>query len=210
MAQLVVECKHCEALVQANTVGSYELHIAGEPFPEWVSLLRCVKCFRPILVTQSILEEDTMGRALDSPVRIYPQSARTLGIAVPNELRKIFREAAQCLSAKAFTAAVLMCRKLLDGLCTIHAIPPGNLAKRLEALKTKGVIDERLLEWATELRMAGNAAAHDIATVDNRQDAQDVLDFTEAIADYVFTLRKKFEEFQTRRKAPAAPTKAAG
>jgi hypothetical protein len=70
----------------------------------------------------------------------------------------------------------------------------------MEDLNTSGVIDQALLDWATELRILGNEAAHgDNET--SRQDAKDALEFTEAMLSYIYTYRQNFDLFKRRRDA---------
>ena len=47
--------------------------------------------------------------------------------------------------------------------------------------------------------LIGNEAAHDPDTKVTKRDARDVLDFTEAILIYVFSLTSRFEAFRARR-----------
>ena len=53
---------------------------------------------------------------------------------------------------------------------------------------------------AEELRLAGNAAAHEVDSGITLQDAGDLVHFTHALLEYVFTLRERFRQFQERRK----------
>ncbi len=78
---------------------------------------------------------------------------------------------------------------------------------RLESLRKNGHIDQKLLTWADELRLIGNDAAHDLDIVIEQVDAQDALEFVEAILMYAFSLTLKFEEFKKRR-ASKSPGKA--
>lgn len=45
----------------------------------------------------------------------------------------------------------------------------------------------------------GNIGAHASNNRINKQDARDVLDFTIAICEYVYTLTSKYEEFKKRQ-----------
>ena len=56
------------------------------------------------------------------------------------------------------------------------------------------------------MRVAGNEAAHDVQVQVSPQDANDMLEFTRALLEYVFTFRRRFERFKERR----AGKKAAG
>jgi hypothetical protein len=98
----------------------------------------------------------------------------------------------------------MMCRKTLEALCAEHDIRERSLSASLRRADETGLIDGRLAEWADELRIAGNEAAHDVDTETSAEDARDLLEFTEAILEYVFTFRDRFERFQQRRRARRA------
>jgi hypothetical protein len=59
--------------------------------------------------------------------------------------------------------------------------------------------------WANALRVAGNEAAHDVSHNISRIDAQNLLEFTEAILDYIYVFKRKFEAFQQRRESNENP-----
>jgi hypothetical protein len=86
-----------------------------------------------------------------------------------------------------------MCRKSLEGICLEQDVKSGTLAAKLSKLKDLGVIDTRFFEWTVELRTMGNEAAHDPNFAASREDAVDTLEFTEALIEYVFTYRHKFD-----------------
>ncbi len=70
------------------------------------------------------------------------------------------------------------------------------------------MIDGRLFEWASELQKSRNLSAHPSGEKVAKRDAEDLLDFTNAICEYVFVLTAKFDSFQKRR-AKAVAKKAA-
>jgi AbiV family abortive infection protein len=78
-----------------------------------------------------------------------------------------------------------MCRKTLEAICAEHAIRARNLAGALTEMKERGLIEGRLFEWADTLRIAGNQAAHNVAANVTGEDARDLLEFTEALLEYV-------------------------
>jgi hypothetical protein len=88
-----------------------------------------------------------------------------------------------------------------------HGVKARNLSQSLKELKERGLIEGRLLEWAEALRNFGNEAAHDVGVTIAAQDAKDIIEFTEALIEYVFTYRDQFESFQKRRKANEAVKK---
>jgi len=92
-----------------------------------------------------------------------------------------------------------MCRKTLEGVCEEHKVAGRTLQERIQALKDTGVIEGRLYQWADELRLVGNEAAHDVSVEVSAQDANDTVDFTRAVLEYVYTFRDQFERFKQRR-----------
>jgi hypothetical protein len=92
-----------------------------------------------------------------------------------------------------------MCRKCLEAVCKTFEAHGSDLSKRLFSLSEAGHIDSRLLGWAHEIRLFGNEAAHDTEAPVTKEDARDILDFTEAILIYVFSLTKRFDSLKARR-----------
>ncbi|HEY9649709.1 MAG TPA: DUF4145 domain-containing protein [Coleofasciculaceae cyanobacterium] len=131
---------------------------------------------------------------------LYPPENQ-VDASLPNQIRTAFEEALKCFEAQAFTASVILCRKTLEGICKEHSINNGNLKNKLEEMKNKGIIEQRLFEWADALRISGNDAAHDLDITFSELDAKDIVEFTKALLEYVFTFRNKFEQFMKRRKS---------
>lgn len=210
-------CDECDAKVTATVEGEYDIYHEEADFAVRFLLLRCPQCSNPLLVQQ----DDERARFAHSrghdvdrwggSQRLYPKSElRELGASVPEPIRKAFGEACDAFDlAEAYTASAIMCRKVLEGICDTHKAPGRNLAARLESLYKSDQLDKRLYEWITELRIIGNEAAHDVNVQVSREDASDLLDFTEAAAEYIYTFKQKFDEFKERRaKAKKPHTKA--
>jgi len=75
----------------------------------------------------------------------------------------------------------------------------GSLARSLRKMHEQNLIDSRLFEWSDLMRAAGNEAAHGVRLSIQQADAKDILEFTNAIMDYLFSFRDRFEEFKRRR-----------
>ncbi|MCY7275814.1 MAG: DUF4145 domain-containing protein [Phormidesmis sp. CAN_BIN44] len=193
---MIVDCKDCDARVDGRVIGSYEYHDKGQSPPTRITLLQCSRCQHPILSR----EEELWSNSWSKPETVYPCEGDTLNPNLPEEIQATIREARSCFfHARAYAATAIMCRKALDGLCTIHNITAPNLDKKLNKLKEQGLIEGSLFEWANELRLIGNEAAHDITSQISGEDARDLLEFTEAIVDYVIVFRDRFERFKNRR-----------
>jgi len=101
-----------------------------------------------------------------------------------------------------------MCRRAIDGLCLVTGAKGRNLEKKIQDLRNRQLIDDRLHEWMTELRLFGNAAVHELEMVE-ATDAKDLLELTHATLEYVFSYGNKFEAFKQRR-AEKATQRATG
>lgn len=195
IADMLVDCTRCRARIEAQEVAEFIGYDKEVDFEVRYAFLKCPSCNEPLLTFQWRPEEELPW---DSPRRLYPTSRR-LSIQVPSPLRRSFREAISCQESGLFLATALMCRRTLECVCIHHLGAVRNLSSALEKLHEANVIDDRLFEWANALRDDGNLAAHDLEVQISAKDAEDLVDFTEAILDYVFVLRDRFEEYKKRR-----------
>lgn len=198
-------CPHCGKPVSASVVGEaiwdgYDGDQPVNPPVEW-TMVQCPRCRQP---TVQIREDYGGGFDDDEPAVAYPAPQR-LSWSVPEPLRREWTEARSCFDAKAYTACLVMVRRTLEGTCDDLGVKKPTLAKSLDALRTKGLIDGTLAEWADTLRLAGNRGAHFTGDVVPREDAEDALAFAEALLDHVYVLRKRFAAFKARvGKKPAS------
>ncbi len=190
--------RHCEASVDGIVSGSFEARDESIGTDVRYTLVRCPRCSDPILLAQLI---EVHGE-WDEPSQIFP-SQQKISPAVPKEIGLTFAEALACLKAKAYTACAIMCRKTVEGISSAHGVHERTLLDSLKRLKDTGVIEHRLFDWADALRIVGNEAAHDVHVSVSRHDAKDLVDFTNALLEYIFTFREKFEKFKQRRGSAA-------
>lgn len=196
---MIVECSKCEAFVEAEEIGEYGYPAYRGDLGGRYVLLKCKQCKDPLLVLQENLGNLPEGDIWDSPVRLYPAEDSYVNPKIPKPLQDSYREGRACFKAKAYTAATIMARKTIEGVCVTHNTKGRSLVQSLQEMKDSGLLDERLYEWADALRISGNEAAHDVNVSISREDASDILDLTQAILDYLFSFRDKFEEFKKRR-----------
>jgi len=188
---MLVECKDCQAIVDGHEEGGYSVESlfgGGDRF----TLLRCPRCDHPFLVRNDL-------SYTAEPEVLYPRPDLRISPNLPELIRTSHVEAQACFRAKAYTAAAIMCRKTLEGLCAEHKVTAKNLVHALRELKERNIIEQRLWEWADALRIVGNEAAHDVSVTVPPDDARDVLEFTNALLEYVFTFRDRFEAFRQRQ-----------
>jgi HEPN domain-containing protein len=138
----------------------------------------------------------------DHAERLWPApSTVELSVSIPEGARRDIKDAQKCISHGIYSAAVVLCGRALERLTRSKA-PGKMLAEGLAELKTQGVIDERLSQWANALRKERNLGAHASDEEVTKENAQDVLSFTVAIFEYVFTLSEKYLEYMARKATP--------
>jgi hypothetical protein len=200
---MIVECIDCGAVVNAEKIASYVTYEEASQTSGRYTFLKCPRCERPFIVVQT----DNYGDFdEDVPWRIYPPPDVGLNPGLPHSIISAFSEAQRCFRAKAYTATAIMCRKTLQAIADEHKIKARNLDSALKEMKEQGVIENRLYEWADALRVSGNEAVHDVEVDVSAADAKDVLEFTRALLEYVFTFREKFDQWKARKEARRNPS----
>lgn len=194
---MAVDCPRCDVAVVAQPAGYVVYSNDREGPPERWTLLYCHK-HHPLLVLQEAYGGG-MGFDDDSVYRVYPPPNQPLSREIPNELRDAHEEARRTFSAKAYKATVAMCGRTLEGVCEKQGVTKNSLQKSLAEMKTQGLIDKRLWDWAELLREVRNAGTHFNDEEVSRQDAEDCLTFNEALLDYLYVLKKRFDDMQLRR-----------
>jgi hypothetical protein len=127
---------------------------------------------------------------------------------VPERIANVFKEAATCLTVGCWNAAGSMFRACVD-LATRPLLPeeetPGlnhrtrrDLGLRLPWLFGNGRLPSDVREISTCIREDGNDGAHQGTLT--KEDAEDLLDFTTALLERLFTEPRRLEIAQERRK----------
>lgn len=197
-------CDNCNATVDAKELASYEKTLRASTDPDILieitryTFLKCPRCERPFVVSQYSQPWGSFTE-WDMQQTLLPQPYKPVDPNLPSTVRRAFEEALGCLRSGNYTAAVMMSRKTLEAMCHENKLS-GDLAQMLKTAKELKVIDGRLFQWADELRLSGNRAAHDVVDSLTRDEAMDVVAFTHAMLEYIFTFRDKFNAFMARKK----------
>jgi hypothetical protein len=188
-------CPNCHLPATATEAGRI-MYKDGPSAPDWrFSLLLCENCGGPMI----IYGED--GFSFTEPIWLYPlDEDATVSHEVPTELRTELIEAMRCAAHGLDTAAVVMCGRVLEGLAALHGANEPTLVRNLDRLRDLGVLDGRLVEWASELRTIRNDAAHFKGERITRENAADTVILTRTILDYVYVVTARFDEFKKRRR----------
>lgn len=204
-----VFCPTCNILVEVKTLCSGEdqdnldlnssisLIDSNYEYREYTVGI-CSRCKSPFFKQSIFLVYGSEFVNLSEERILFPSPPNTLLGNLPNSVDRAFTQASKCYKSGFYDASVLMCRRALEATCKSLGATGKNLFQKIVDLKNKGHIDLKLNEWADSVRMVGNKAAHEVEKAISKEDAQDILDFTEALLLYTFTLDTKFQAFQQR------------
>jgi len=221
----LVDCDSCKAKVAAVQQGIAEKGIEvydNEPYGgSRLYVGSCPKCTKLIAahsIQLAIADVDAEEDEWSDPVRVFPSPSRVLSHRVPKLVRESMSDAEACLQAGVHVPAFVMLGKALEGLCrdqlrteiaTAEAAAGKPvrfmLEKALGELRTKEVIDDKLLAWSKQLQAFRNSAAHSDEDASlTRADAMDLRTFAYAIIEYVYDLTERYNEFVARIEADKA------
>jgi uncharacterized protein DUF4145 len=158
------QCGYC-----GNRVGPNTCYVAKTVINKAAFIFICPTCTRPTFV--DINGVQVPAARLGSEVH---------GITEPS-VQTLYNEARDCTAVGAFTAAAMLCRKILMHLAVQHGAKPGDsFVAYVDHLQAAGFVPPNGKPWVDEIRKKGNVANHEIALV-GQQDAEQILAFTEML-----------------------------
>ncbi len=199
---MIVECKHCGSKVDGEVLAQQGFPVDEFDPPFRVALVQCPVCRRPMLAGQEQEQVDFDKWDWGDAKRLWPDPEAGLARSLPYSVSASMVEARTCYKAGAYYACAVMCRRALEAICSECKTKKKFLAGGLRELLEAEIIDRRIFQWAEALREQGNIGAHVTKETISGQDARDLLDFANAICDYVFVLTEKFRDFMDRKGKP--------
>jgi len=152
----------------------------------------CVACGR------LILSDDYGGqlepKLYDKAEVLYPDSLSS-NEAIPEEVRITYENAKriQKLNSEAFVMSI---RKCIEITCKLHGIEKGALANKVEKLCKELSLPDLIKDSASNIRLIGNQAAHDVEDI-HPVNAQQIDDFFTVLMEYIYILPAKLNWFKS-------------
>jgi Domain of unknown function (DUF4145) len=161
---LTYTCPWCSKVVSGAVVASAP---SREGFTEW---MRCSSCLEGALIL--VVGEDE--RSVYPPVPFGPDI-----VGLPQNVENAYTEARYCIGVRAYTAAELVCRKILMYIAVDKGAKDGQkFATYLTFLESSGYVTPPMKGWVELIRRHGNVAAHELPPT-NRRRAESTLVFTD-------------------------------
>lgn len=105
-----------------------------------------------------------------------------------NKIEAIYEEARRCTAYGAYTASVMLCRKLLMNVAVQQGAPPNQTFQSYVAyLDQKGYVPPNGKKWVDEIRQKGNEANHEIDLMTD-EDAQRIIRFSEMLLRFIYEM----------------------
>ena len=152
-------------------------------------VLVCTGCNRPTFLDMhgGSIRSTTPSAMMGNPVA-----------GLPPDIAALYDEARSSTAATAYTAAVLICRKVLMHIAVEKKAKAGlTFVDYVDFLAQNGYVPPDGREWVDYIRTKSNEANHEIVVM-AAQDADDLISFTEMLLRLVY-------EFKQRIPAPPKP-----
>ena len=100
---------------------------------------------------------------------------------IPSELNDVYEEARTCTSHGAYTAAVMLLRKMLMCIAVEHGASEGaTFTYYVDWMVDNDVVQKKAKPWVEQIKKVGNSANHKVEPK-SKDDAEQLLRFTEMI-----------------------------
>jgi len=202
-----------------TAVGEYKIAAPGAQF---LTFFRCHKCQEGLVVHYVMTINHGHGSPSSCPadpgdlgfqtLDMYPKKTPVrIPSHAPDPLGRYFQQAFDSCRRGDHDASGAMSRKVVDvstqKLLGEEAKKFGNIRDRIDALASKGALTSDLKDWAHQVRLGGNDAAHDEDPY-SKEEAEELLDVAELYLTYVYTLPGRLKERRDRAAAEKAGKKA--
>ena len=165
-------CWNCEKLVGSNT--GYQFQNSEQ------RIYICNYCLRP----------NYFEGAKQIPSPVFGNKVPNL----PTDIEQLYAQARSSTGVNAYTATVLVCRKLLMNIAVSKGAEANkSFADYVDYLSNKGFVPPDSKEWVDHIRTKGNEANHEIVLM-KKEEAEELLEFIEMLLKIIY-------EFPARMKA---------
>lgn len=145
---------------------------------EWY-VYRCTRCGGMILTASP--------KGNSNVYEMYPSSI-DVEVEIPERPREYLQQAISSINAPA--GAVMLAASAVDSMLKAKGLKEGSLYSRIKNASEQHLITEQMAQWAHDVRLDANDQRHadDAAALPTEADALRVIEFTKALATFLFVL----------------------
>jgi hypothetical protein len=182
----VDQCRYCG--VKHPAMQAVTGNITTQPFHKdetyfW-KVYKCNSCGN-CTIAQTSYSEGYVEFILPQP-KGYEES-------IPERAREYLKQASDTLHAPA--ASVMVAASAVDEMLKARGLTKGKLYPRIKEAVETHLITEEMGEWAHEVRLEANAQRHadDEYEMPDKERAENILEFAEALAQFLFVLPSRVQ-----------------
>ena len=201
------QCGYCGRTVTLERVGPivgtgeterFQDHTAGVVYATHVCPR--AKCSRPS-IAQFVVSDGMYGISIKEGPHLLPRGVPQPMTGLPDEIQQDRREAWSCYYGGDLRASVIMGRAAIQRAVRNLNANVDGLKAEINDLRQRGVITTFLKEWADEVRIAGDDAAHPegMAAI-SQAEAEESLTFMDAFLDHAIALPAARDQRKNARK----------
>ena len=194
--KIIRKCGHCGSVRELGLRVTYtdswyypEFEVRG--YTTW-SILQCPACLKPTLEEYSLTDTDNFP----DEQTLYP-SANAFETNLPLKIAREYVSALRVRDLSKNACAVLI-RRTLEVICEHEQAKGKSLNEKIQDLATSGRIPQTLADMAHLSRKIGNFGAHVLEYEITKSDLTIMIDFVEAILEYLYVAPAKIRAVQTR------------
>lgn len=214
------DCPHCFTANSGFTYVAEVPHLTspGAQPSRFTLIFRCNSCYEAVgikITSTAGRSSFATGRSGDlvrsidfdpvkSAFKLLGQYPDRREVVIPAHLsastERCYRQGQNAADREEYDSAGAMFRKCID-IATReldNSTSGKKLAARIEALWQSGKLTESLRDWAHEVRLDGNDAAHDDDPL-SREEIEQLASFTDLFLRYTFTLPAQVKARKTDR-----------
>lgn len=173
-------CPYCSiATPNLDRIHHLDTANASKEFKRSWGIYECNSCGGIVIAAAATLGETV--------TEYYPESKAPDG-DIPARPRDFLKQAMDSIHAP--SGAVMLAASAIDAMLKIKGYKDGNLNARIEQAATDHLITEDMKLWAHDVRLDANDERHadEAASMPTRADAERVIDFAAALAEFLFVL----------------------
>lgn len=198
--QNVDKCPQCGVINPLmNAVHNPSLHYKDGSGGWYYATLRCSKCKDQSLYYGYSNERDIGADGTARKVTIFASypAAKSVSGDIPDRARSFLQQAVDSLHAP--DGAVMLAASSVDAMLKDKGYKDGTLFSRITKAYEANLLTEQMRDWAHEIRLSANEPRHadDSFQGATNADAKQVIEFAEALGEYLYVLPARVKKWQS-------------
>ncbi|MBP1638959.1 MAG: hypothetical protein H6Q17_542 [Bacteroidetes bacterium] len=132
-------------------------------------------------------------RSSDIALEIFPQP-QIVEDCIPEKAKQFLQQAIETIHAPA--GSIMLAASAIDAMLQEKGFGKGSLYTKIQDAATDHLITEGMAQWAHQIRLEANDQRHADAdaALPNEEDAKRIVEFAQALAEFIYVLPNKVNQ----------------